>query len=169
VSDFSTVVAGRSLELPTDYAALLTAYGPGAFRQYYAEVAVFSLGNQHPRYDIASSTRETADILNGLYDNLRDDWLPYPFWPEPGGLLQWGSAEVETLFWLTEGVADEWPVVVLRDTEQIYERVDMTATEVILGLIAGPSPTRLKSALTCPGVTFSMSPARVGDLYEDEA
>jgi hypothetical protein len=114
-------------------------------------------------FDIASSTRDTAELLNGIYEDLRNDWLPYAFWPQERGLVQWGAVEIETLFWLTEGEPDRWPVVVVRDTEQIYERLDITATELVLGLIQGPSPSGLILPLSGPEITFSTSPPRAAD------
>ncbi|RKQ88213.1 hypothetical protein C8N24_6254 [Solirubrobacter pauli] len=157
---------GHLQPLPTDYRALLNTYGLGAFRKNFAEVHILSPANPHPVFDIVTLTRETAELLETIYEDLRNDWLPHAFWPDQPGLLQWGAAEIESLWWLTEGEPDEWPTVVMRDTEQIFDRFDMTATELLLGLIDGPSPTSLISPLSCPGVTFSRSPARAGGSYD---
>jgi hypothetical protein len=158
---------GRLMELPADYSALLETYGPGAFRKNFAEVAIFSFASPHSAFDIVSSTRATADLLGEIYADLRNDWLPFAFWPDHPGLVQWGSAEIENLFWLSDGEPNEWPVVVMRDTEQTFERFDMTATDLLLGLIEGPSPTGLILPLGCPGVSFSSSPRREGDSYDE--
>jgi hypothetical protein len=158
---------GQCLEVPTDYGALLDIYGPGAFRKHFAEIRILSLANPHPVFDIVSVTRETAELLGDIYEDLRNDWLPHAFWPDQPGLIQWGAAEIESLYWLADGEPDDWPVIVMRDTEQIFERLELTATELLLGLIEEPSPTRLISPLTCPGVTFSRSPMRAGDSYDD--
>jgi hypothetical protein len=156
-----------SLQLPTDYGLLLDTYGPGAFRKHFAEILILSLANPHPVFDIVSATRSTADLLEGIYEDLHNDWLPHAFWPQVPGLVRWGTAEIESLWWLTEGEPDQWPTIVIRDTEQIFERVDMTATELLLGLIEGAAATRLISSPTGPGVTFSRSPLRAGDAYDD--
>lgn len=38
--------------------------------------------------------------------------VPFPLWPEPGGLLPWGSTDNnDHVFWLTIGEPDRWPVV----------------------------------------------------------
>jgi hypothetical protein len=155
------------LELPADYRALLATYGPGAFRQNFAEITIHSFANPNPIFDIEASTRKTADLLGELYPNLHDDWLPYGFWPDDAaGLVQWGSAEIECLFWLIDGDPDEWPVLVMRDTEQIFERVDLTVTEFLLALIEGPAATQLILPLDAPRVRFSTSPSR-GEFYDD--
>ena len=53
-------------------------------------------------------------VTYGSCGELR--WLPYPLWPEEGGLLQWGKrADEKTLFCLTRGEPSEWPVVVARE------------------------------------------------------
>ena len=156
------------LELPADYRGLLATYGPGAFRQSFAEVAIHSFANPNPSFDIEARTRETADLLGEIYPDLHDDWLPYGFWPDDAaGLVQWGSAEIERLFWLTHGHPDEWPVVVMRDTEQVFERLNLTMTEFLLALIEGPPATELIRPLDASRVRFSKSPSLEGELYDD--
>jgi hypothetical protein len=66
-------------------------------------------------------------------------WPPFPWWPEDGCLVQWASVEFHDFHWLTEGEPDQWPVIVLH-REHLLERLDMTATEVIKVLLAGPAP-----------------------------
>jgi hypothetical protein len=165
---YSIEPSNRWLELPADYRALLATYGPGAFRQSFAEITIHSFANPNPIFDIEASTRETADLLGEIYPDLHDDWLTYGFWPDDAaGLVQWGSAEIERLFWLIDGDPDEWPVVVMRDTEQVFERLDLTVTEFLLALIEGPPATELILPLDASRVRFSKSPSREGELYDD--
>jgi hypothetical protein len=166
--DYSIQSRDRWLELPADYQALLETYGSGAFRQSLAEITIHSFANPNPYFDIVAGTREMADLLGEIYPDLRNDWLPYGFWPDDAaGLVQWGSAEIERLFWLIDGGPDEWPVVVMRDTEQVFERLDLTVTEFLLGLIEGPPATQLILPLDASRVRFSKSPGRAGELYDD--
>jgi len=164
-SGFRVEAAGQSTHLPSDFARLLETYGAGAFNEF---VAIFSVDNANRLYDIVAQTRDFAELMYEIYEDLHDDWLPYRFWPESAGLLQWGERGIETFFWLTDGHPDQWPVLIVRDTEQIYERLDLTATELLLGLVRGPSPSSFMSPLFGPDFYFSRSPTRVGGRCEAE-
>lgn len=44
--------------------------------------------------------------------NSKPEKCPYPFYPEPGGLLPWaGTDNGDRVCWLTEGQPDGWTVV----------------------------------------------------------
>ena len=47
---------------------------------------------------------------------------------------------------LTEGEPDDWPVVALRETELTEYRVEISATEYLLGLLGGPA----RAGCSCP-------------------
>jgi hypothetical protein len=120
---------------------------PGRLQAVLRRNPIHSFANPNPIFDIEASTRETADLLGEIYPDLHDAWLPDGFWPDDAaGLVQWGSAEIERLFRLIDGDPDEWPVVVMRDTEQVFERLDLTVTEFLLALIEGP-PAQSSSSL----------------------
>lgn len=55
--------------------------------------------------------------------------VPYPLYPEPGGLVPWGTtSNGDVLFWLTASQPDRWPVVINEcrtDNYELYEE-DMT-------------------------------------------
>ena len=63
---------------------------------------------------------------------------PYPFWPEPGGLLPFGGTDNgDTLFWLQRGSPDDWPVVVWDRGRLGYELLDCGLTDFLAGLATG--------------------------------
>lgn len=66
--------------------------------------------------------------------------FPYAFYPEPGGLLSWGSGiGGEECFWLTEGPdPDAWPVVVW-DTGQ-WRHFDTGMVDTVLHVVRGDDP-----------------------------
>src|SRR5215216_2738269 len=84
-------------------------------------------------------------------------WPPYVWWPQPGSLVQWASWEHESFHWLTTGHPDDWPVVVMRDNEQLHQRIAMTATELIHALLAGPFPVSFVSDMSGADVEFRPS------------
>lgn len=39
--------------------------------------------------------------------------MPYPIHPEPGGILPWATTDNgDTLYWLTDGDPDSWPILI---------------------------------------------------------
>src|SRR5262249_36256885 len=132
--------------------------GPGDFNDY---VLIFSADNPHPGYDILSATRQTRASSQALLTESASTirWPPYPWWPDEGSLLQWAEIEEHDLYWLTDGPADKWPVVVLRSREGLHEQYSMSAAEVLLGILAGPAPGTLLPDLAGSHVTFESSPA----------
>lgn len=127
---------GRELRLPIDYLRFLEFYGAGEFNRY---ITVLSIDNPHPSYDILAATRSRTEDLRQGREDRGDDWPDYPLWPEPGALLMWGASWTNAFYWLTDGDVDDWPVVALRDTELSEYRVEMSATEYLLGLLEGPA------------------------------
>ena len=136
---------GRTLRLPIDYLRFLELYGAGEFNRY---ITVLSIDNPHPPYDILAATRYETEILRAGREARGDDWPDYPLWPEPGALLEWGACGTDSFYWLTEGEPDDWPVVALRETELTEYRVEISATEYLLGLLGGPAPSRLQLPLS---------------------
>ena len=148
---------GRQLLLPSDYLALMREYGPGAFDEY---LSIFSAGNQHPSYDILTQTHETRKASDVIAEESRGEirWPPYPWWPEAGSLLQWGDMEEHDFYWLTRGIPDDWPVVVLRSREGLHEQLPMTATELVLSILNGPAAGTLLPDLAGRELSFVPSP-----------
>ncbi|MBE2319373.1 hypothetical protein DVA67_025580 [Solirubrobacter sp. CPCC 204708] len=149
-SDVVIDTDGRTLALPPDYAELMAVYGPGAFDGY---VFLLSVDNPRRLYDMVASTRESAEQMAGHRERLANDWPPYPLWPAEGALVKWATiANEHDLFWLTKGEPSHWPVVVLREDEQLHELVAMTATEFLVRLIEGPEPSDLVGTPLANGV-----------------
>ncbi|MGW5349070.1 hypothetical protein ACWERV_00940 [Streptomyces sp. NPDC004031] len=110
--------AAVDVTLPADYRAFVDAFGPG---ELYGRLAVGTPGPLRDGSDGTAALRAYLADATTLCDALRGlrleypDAFPYPFHPEPGGLLPWGGGiSGEQLFWLRRpGTApEEWPVVV---------------------------------------------------------
>ncbi|ROS41143.1 SMI1/KNR4 family protein [Amycolatopsis thermoflava] len=105
-------------QFPSDYRAFVDRYGGGAINE---ELHV-SCPTEFP-YEPGVSPGfagylEAMDLgVGDAYRSMRDSFpedYPYPIFPEPGGLLQWGvTGGGDDLFWLTEDEdPDRWPVVI---------------------------------------------------------
>ena len=155
---------GQSFRLPADYSEFLQAYGAGGFNEY---VMTYSVENPNPYFDILEASREATVELEEFGELLDEPWPQFRLWPEPGSLVRWGEvAGEEGFYWLAEGEPDDWPIVVLRPTEQIDDRLTISTTEFILAQLEGPSPSQLLLSLAPRKLRFGRSPARPGDPFE---
>lgn len=147
---------GRSLALPGDFLELMAAFGPGMFGGH---LLLCSAGNPHGAFDILDRTRENVEVSEEVLDYWKGEfrWPPYVWWPQQGSLVQWAVWDNRSFHWLTEGDADRWPVVVTHDNEQLHERLDMNATEVLHALLAGPAPASFVSVMFGMDTTFRSS------------
>ncbi|MBP2339548.1 hypothetical protein JOF41_005726 [Saccharothrix coeruleofusca] len=105
--------------LPSDYAALMRAYGaspPGAqgWLRFPDPLA--------PRGGLLDAWRRSAPGFQRFHLK-HPDACPRPMFPEPGGMLFCADTiDGDQLGWVTEGAPDEWPVVVWpRHTDGIRE------------------------------------------------
>jgi hypothetical protein len=77
--------------------------------------------------------------------------IPYPVFPEPGGLLPFGTlGDVDNLNWLAVGEPDRWPFVYYDREEGFFEINGLSAVEFVLEAVTQRSPllTRLRSVST---------------------
>ncbi|MFJ9804637.1 SMI1/KNR4 family protein [Streptomyces wuyuanensis] len=102
--------------LPSDYKAFLDLYGPGSIDGY--------LSLSRPLEADATE----LDRLWSLEDWRRarlstPDLYPYPFHPDPGGLISWGSDEhgSEYYFLAIEPDPDEWRIVISSECNSWFE------------------------------------------------
>jgi hypothetical protein len=121
------VEARLGTRLPQDYKAFINRYGSGGFYNFFGIISPFLPEN---------------DLVTRFWK-----WRPFfqqgkfPVFPEPGGLLLLGADECEhTLFWLTKGDPDCWPLVYM-DDDYIdfpeYEYYEMTVTQFLVEWISG--------------------------------
>ncbi|MEV5613511.1 hypothetical protein [Streptomyces sp. NPDC052225] len=105
--DWRVVFDGLGAELPDDYVTL-AEYCPRL------EIGQFlCVTSPAPGREAIFVERERAD-LSSAGDMAQDDMLGgYPVFPEPGGLLRWGSSiDGDEFHWRTAGLPNEWTVLV---------------------------------------------------------
>jgi hypothetical protein len=109
--DWAAIEASLGLALPDDYKEIVEHLPDGRFQGF---VRVIRPGDDnHPKstylgyygYRLEDMRKWRAD---------EPSRFPYPIYPEPGGLLPWGTSNRAGLFfWLTEGRdSAAWPIVV---------------------------------------------------------
>ncbi|MEU7453077.1 SMI1/KNR4 family protein [Streptosporangium roseum] len=130
--DWSEVEAALGLELPADFKTLVERYGRGQFVDLITPLTPFGA------HDLLI---QRAQQLLGRERSFREkypDECPYPFYPEPGGLLEWaGTDNGDSLCWLTEGEPDSWRVVVWNPRSVAYDAHDIGAVEFLHGWLSG--------------------------------
>ncbi|WP_067826904.1 hypothetical protein [Actinomadura kijaniata] len=73
---------------------------------------------------------------------LPQNTLPYPAYPEPEGLMAWGSAEERgTWCWHTRGHPDSWTVVIV-DSDMAWEYLG-TTTQLLSDVATGQADSPL--------------------------
>lgn len=93
--------------LPQDYQDLVRVYGVGSFD----DVTLWTPFTTHSGLNLVVQARSLVTD----YDELRvgnPASVPYPLFPEAGGMLPWASTgDGDSLCWLTGDEPDQWPVV----------------------------------------------------------
>jgi hypothetical protein len=129
--DWALTEGALGLRLPADFKALVSHYGVGQF----GDIGLWDTltGGVSRFVELAYRDR---DHLRQLREQFPGDF-PYPFYPEPGGLLEWASTgSGDRLCWLTEGEPDGWPVVVWNLREGAY-RYDVGAVDLLHAFLGG--------------------------------
>jgi SMI1-KNR4 cell-wall len=133
VRDREVPVNWRSVErrlgtgLPADYKEFIDLYGVGTIDDF---LWVFHPDAELDHLNLVKEVErnlETLRILRGdPHDELpfpysqlvkQGDWvseeMPYPIFPEPGGVLPWGDTDNgDVCYWVTAGEPDAWTVAV---------------------------------------------------------
>ncbi|WP_327403413.1 hypothetical protein OG194_27165 [Streptomyces sp. NBC_01288] len=104
--DWTEVEAYVASALPADFKAFLDAYGTGVICD---ELVVFHPRGAGPLLDRMRRIHETF----GASRRRGPDFHPFPFHPEPGGLISWGydHSGDEHFFWPCDPAPDRWKVV----------------------------------------------------------
>jgi hypothetical protein len=116
--------------LPPDYKQFVEIYGFGYFMEY--------LGIAVPRSRNENTCLEFGVVsFSDLWKSyFQDGDEPYQLWPEPEGLIWFGSTDNgEDLLWLPRGSPETWPIVVRGHHN--YEILDCDLTTFLAGLITG--------------------------------
>ena len=96
------------VSLPPDYRDFVFAYGTGLFAGFYR------IYNPFASSQYMSLSKSIARICdqNRVSQQFFPDRFPYPYFPEPCGLIPWGNDENgNDYFWLAEGPTETWNVV----------------------------------------------------------
>lgn len=132
LADFAAIEASLGTRLPSDFKLLMNAYGTGSWLNFY-----WTMNPLDPR--LSGFWLDPGHREMEYWRRLRHEdpeLVPYPIWPDAGGLLIWGGNENGgTLFWLTEGDPDMWPTVATEDRTPEYHVFGQPCTDLLLSAI----------------------------------
>lgn len=117
----SNVESALGTPFPKDILDFGIRYGTGMFAD---TVEVFN--------PFSSKYLEAVHEVSDLYRDLKraegDQFIPYAIYPKNPGLLVWGTdVNGHTMFWLTEGQPEKWPLVLMTVDGQ-FEQLKMSMT-----------------------------------------
>jgi hypothetical protein len=132
--DWQAVESSLGTALPDDYRRFIDAYGTGQIDAFLGVLNPFSAG---PYYNLLSAGRAHLDGLRELRE-ASGRFLPFPLFPEPGGLLPIAITDNgDTIHWLTNGAPDAWTIVVQDPRAPDCEAYDMPFTAFLAAWIGG--------------------------------
>jgi hypothetical protein len=133
-SEWPRIEEELGFNLPLDYRDFIHAYGTGCFQGFLWILNPFS-EDEH-----LNLLRQAPMLLWTVGEVKRQspDAVPWPLFPEPGGLLPWARSDRgDALYWLTEGVPEAWPVVVWQSRPTTFVRVDRSTTMFLFQWLSG--------------------------------
>jgi hypothetical protein len=108
-------------------------YGSGYFMAF---LGVSVPASRNRNVQLADGVRHVARMF--AEGGFEEGELPYPCWPEPGGLLPFGATDNgDYLLWLTRGSPAAWRVVVWDRRLGNFEVFDCDLTDFLAGLAGG--------------------------------
>ena len=120
--------------LPQDYKDYIAVYGCGDFMQY---LSVFLPKSWTVNLRLGAQVK----LFPGIFRDVSKDVvgnLPYPLWPEPGGLMVFGGTSGgDHLFWLMRGAPQDWPVVVWYRATNETQMFKCDMTDFFAGIATG--------------------------------
>jgi hypothetical protein len=122
------------LGLPSDYREFVFAYGSGLFARFYRVYNPFAADKS---MSLLAAVKETCKWRRETRKEFPER-VPYPIFPEAGGILPWGNDENgHDYYWFTRGPPDDW--IVLSDDVRGNGLAEhkKSMTEYLLGVLRG--------------------------------
>jgi hypothetical protein len=136
VFDWEVIERAAGIELPADYKVFSEYFPAGWFRRFVRLRKPARLPGGEQRF-LSGFAAEQMETLRAWRAEGQGEF-PYPLFPEPGGLLMWGSLRSRGYaFWLTgPGAPDSWPVVLASAQCDHWERFDGTVADFLAQVAA---------------------------------
>lgn len=128
---WAAVEARLGTALPADYKVFIDIYGSGVITRFINVFNPFS-SNRFVNLIDQLPVRLGALATVQQFTDRHPEWLPYPFFPAIGGLVPFGGDDNgDCIFWITDGLPDQWRVVVNEARAPKYEEFNCNAVTFI--------------------------------------
>src|ERR1044071_813520 len=126
-------VENRIGKLPTDYKAFIQRFGTGSIDNFLWILNPFSK-NQY--LNLLEKGKIIADATKTSRRKC-PQYHPYSVFPEPGGILPFGSTDNgDMLFWRTEADdPDKWTIVIADSRAPEYEEFPLSMTDFLANIL----------------------------------
>jgi SUKH superfamily protein len=132
--DWGRTEADLRLAFPSDYKTFVATYGSGKICEFVSVLTPFI---HNPKWSLLPYVHATVLAYQSYVETKVVRSLPYPLYPEKGGLLPFGTTENSNcLNWLTQGRPDQWELVVWEpDFLQFFKTGYKSLTEFMADLV----------------------------------
>lgn len=130
--DWMMIFRELGTELPSDYLALAGKYPPFTLDEFLAVRIPRNGGEQYYVEGLRNQMRELGELRD---DGRSRGYVPYP---EPGGLICWGSScDGDGFYWRTSGGSPDLWGIVVRGANDDWHEFSGSLTAYLAGLVSG--------------------------------
>jgi hypothetical protein len=127
--------------LPTDYKEYINTYGTGTIGSFLWPYNPFS---NNENLNLITRIEQDLSALRQIKDEFGEEEVPYPLYPETGGLLSWAiSDNGDVLYWLTQGNREDWRIVINESRGPWFEQFEESTTSFLTKLASGDLVTEI--------------------------
>lgn len=126
---WQSVQARLGIEFPADYKEFIARYGTGAIDSFLWVLSPFAT-NRH--LNLFDEGRAKLEALS----ELRYESIPYPLFPDAGGILPWGVTDNgDVLYWLCNGPPSDWVIVVNESRGPRWREFKLSTSEFLAAVV----------------------------------
>jgi hypothetical protein len=132
--DWAAAEQALGTSLPTDYKAFVTRYGSGSIDDF---LVILNPTASREAARLVPASEASLGSIREIRTMLPDE-VPFPIYPEPGGLFPWGATDNGDVgYWVTSpaGTSDAWPIAIGEVRGPGWFRHPGPLTTVLAGLL----------------------------------
>lgn len=129
--DWASDEARLNTALPDDYKAFVASYEPNV-----DDFLWILHPSTNKNLDLVTQAEEQVAAQRTMRGTQPRE-VPYPLYPEPGGLLPWGVTDNgDVCFWITNGDPSRWVVAINESRGPEWYEFPASMTEFVFALLA---------------------------------